>query len=386
MSAIVQDARVAIIGGGCVGLSVAFHLARIGVDGVVALEKEPIVGSCSTALGVGGIRRQFSTSINISLSLESIEEFLNFEKATGTPLDFRETGYLFTASSDAAFERLKRNVNFQNSRGVDSILLTRDELSDRWPCFETSDIMGAAFCSRDGVADPHTVAQGYAIAARQAGVRILESAEVIGIERESGKAKGVKTSGGTIKADKVLIASGAWSGVVASTAGESIPIAPLRRVCFSTGETPMLPANLPFSIDSDSGFWIRREGTGAIMGIPNAAEKPGSFDASIDWSLREKATEAGLKRIPSLVGASINKAWAGLYEMTPDNHPVIGEFSDCRGLFIAAGFSGHGFMHSPAAGIHTAELLAGVEPSLDISMLSPQRFKDGLLIKEDIWI
>jgi len=380
-----NQAAAVIIGGGCIGLSIAHSMARLGTRDIILIEREPILGSGSSGLGAGGIRQQFTTGINIRLSIESVKLFKHFREEVGEPIDFHQVGYLFLASTDRLWRQFQKSAELQHSLGVEVELLSPQEIGDRHPYLETSDLKGATFCATDGVADPHAVIQGYARAARARGVVIAENTAALDIEITDGRVTGVVTSQGRISTPTVVIAAGAWSATLGDMVGLTLPVSPLRRVCFITDELPSLPEAMPFVVDSHSGFWMRKESGGLLMGLPRPDE-PAGFNLALDWDLLAAVSEAGIKRVPLLARARVLRGWAGLYEMTPDHHPIMGPVPKCAGLYVATGFSGHGFMHAPAVGTHMAELIISGTSSLDISMLSVERFYTGNLVMEDLLV
>jgi len=377
-----NKASAVIIGGGVMGVSTAYHLAARGCQDVVLLEKAAFLGSEATGKCAGGIRYQFSTEINVRLSLLSLPMLVNFEEELGQQIDLRWTGYLFLLDNDADVCAYQAQVSMQNRLGVPSRMLSHDEAAQMVPLLNTADIMGGAYHARDGLADPSGVVQGYTAGARRRGVQLLTGVEVTGIRVQAGKVTGVQTSQGAIDAPVVVNAAGPWAGQVAAMAGVQLPVSPVRRQIAVTTPLPEVPADFPFVIDFSRNLYFHREGRGVLTGQSNVNEPPG-FNQSVDHNWTEQHLDNAIFRFPLLAKAGLLREWAGLYEVTPDAHPVIDRLADPLGFYVVAGFSGHGFMHGPAAGLLMSELiLDGQARSLDIQQLRLSRFAEGDLVKE----
>lgn len=377
-----RAAEVVIVGGGVMGVSAAYHLARRGCTDVVLLERNPFLGMEATGKCAGGIRYQFSTEINVRLSLLSLPMLDRFEEEIGQAIDLRRTGYLFLLDNEADVAAFRRNVAMQNRLGVPSQILTREEAQALAPLVQMEDILAAAWHAGDGLADPNGVVQGYATAARRLGAKIFTGIEARGIRVEGGRVTAVETTQGTISTPIVVDAAGPWAGQVAAMAGVDLPIVPLRRQIVVTTPLRGLPADFPFVIDFSRSLYFHREGEGILTGQSNPHEQPG-FDQSVDHRWTEQHLELATWRLPLLAQAGLLREWAGLYEVTPDAHPVIDRLAEPAGFVVVAGFSGHGFMHGPVAGLLVSELiLDGEARSLDIHQLRLSRFAEGDLVRE----
>lgn len=386
-----NTAEVVIIGGGVIGCSTAYHLARLGCRDVAVLEKDTL-GSGSTGKCPGGIRQQFSTELNIRLAMESVKFFERFEELTGSPADFRQNGYLILATSPEEMAAFRNNVALQTSLGVKVYLLSPQEAKEFVPWLNVDDVPGATFCPADGYATPHSVVQGFASAARKLGARILEETEVTGLEVVGDKIKGVLTSKSRIDAPVLVNAAGAYAGLVGKMVNIDIPIRPSRRHVFVTEPLPTTIrkaahwAKLPMVVDFHNGFWFRREGATLIFGMRNPEESE-SFNTSVDWGyLANSLGAVASRRLPFLTDTGIMNGQAGLHEDTPDNNAIMGKVPDVEGLYLACGCSGHGFMHSPAVGRLMAELILKGKTSPDISSLGLARFKTEAHQKEKCFI
>jgi sarcosine oxidase subunit beta len=376
-----KTADIVIIGGGVMGASAAYHLAQRGIKNVVLLEKEEFFGTGATGRCAGGVRYQFSTEINVRLSLESLPMIERFKEEIGQDVDYRQCGYLLVATNEKDAQVFKHNVELQNGLGVQTQLLSGDEVRARVPLMKFEDAIAGTFNPKDGLVDPNGVVAGYISAAQKLGVKALARAEVTGICVSGDQVEGVETAQGVIQTRMVLNTAGPWAGLVGQMAGVQIPIVPIRRQMFTTNALKEIPGDFPFVIDFAQSLYFHREGEGLLIGMSNQREKPG-FDQSIDEEFEMENFEAALERLPLLERASRASHWAGLYEVTPDAHPIFGG-SQVKGFTMCAGFSGHGFMHGPVAGkLMTEYILDGRFSTVDVSMLDLDRFEEGRLIKE----
>ncbi len=380
-----ETADVVIIGSGIVGSSVAYHLTAAGCRNVLVIEREAHQGQGSTGKSMGGVRAQFATPVNIQMSRYSINFFAQFDEIIGHPADYRPHGYLFVATSERHLEYLKSNRERQMTFGVTNVeLVTRADIVELVPQLRADDIVGGTYCPTDGFVDPHSVMMGFMLRARELGARLWLDTTVNGIEVEYGQVTGVMTTRGRVATRAVVNAAGPWAAEVARMAGASLPVVPLRRQLVPTEPFAQLPARFPMVIDMSNGFHFRREGLRILLAWNDPAETPG-FKTDFDPAFVEKILTRAAARVPCLADAQVNagRAWAGLYEMTPDHHAIIGAAPDVRGLYFVNGFSGHGVMHSPASGRVAAELiLEGQARLIDIAPLGVERFTTGKLLHE----
>lgn len=376
-----KTADMIIIGGGVMGASTLYHLAARGQKNVILLESEPYFGTGATGRCAGGVRYQFSTEINVRLSLESLPMIERFKDEIGQDVNYRQCGYLLVATNEHDAETFKRNVELQNRLGVGTELLNGDEVRKRLPLMKFEDAIAGTFHQKDGLVDPNSVVMGYINAAQRLGAKAFVNAAVTGIRVEGGKVRGVETTSGSVDAPVIVNAAGPWAGRIGEMAGVNIPITPVRRQMFTTNAMPQIPTDFPFVIDFAQSLYFHREGEGLLVGMSNQNEKAG-FDQNVDEEFELVNFEAGMARLPLLEHAQRASHWAGLYEVTPDAHPIYGK-TPVDGFFIVGGFSGHGFMHGPISGKLMAEyLLDGKFQTLDVSALDFERFAEGRLIKE----
>ncbi len=382
MAELPRTADVVIIGGGVMGTSTAYHLALKGCRNVLLLERESFFGIQATGKCAGGIRYQFGTEINVRLSLLSLPMLDRFEEELGQPIDLRYCGYLFLLTRPEDVAAFRAQVGMQHRLGVMTRWLEPGEVARMVPLINLEGVLAGTFHERDGLADPNSVVQGYVSGARRLGARLLNDVEVTGIEVESGRVQGVVTNRGKVSTPVVVNAAGPWAGEVGRMAGVDIPIVPVRRQIVVTGPIPEVPPDFPFVIDFAQSLYFHREGPGILTGMSNPNEPPG-FDQSVDEEWEVVHLEAAMKRMPILEKATLASHWAGLYEVTPDAHPILGRVPELEGFYIIGGFSGHGFMHGPICGLLLAEeILDGRAHTLDISSLSITRFREGRLIRE----
>ena len=379
-----KTADVVIAGGGCMGCSVAWHLAQLGITNVVLLEREPQLATGSTGKNAGGVRHQFSHPANIELSKESIGMIAHFENIVGVPIDFHQDGYLFLLSKAANVETFKRNVALQQRHGIDVRWVSNDDARTLAPGLDLTGVKGATYCPQDGVADPNGVTMGFAKGAQARGVEIVREVELTGVRLDSHRIAEVRTSKGTISTPVLVNAAGPWAKSIGRMLGVDVPVEPERRHIFIASppgggswdddrHRGRVPKSKLLVIDFESTFYFHREGGGLLFGMGDPDERPG-FDITVRWDFLPKVIEVAMQRLPALADAAVSHAWAGLYEMTPDHNPIIGPSVDVDGFYTIAGFSGHGFQHAPAAGRILADLIAGRNPQFDLSPFELDRF------------
>jgi sarcosine oxidase, subunit beta len=375
-------ADVVIIGGGIMGASTAYHLAKRGCTNVVVLEAGEMFGLGSTGLNAGGIRYQFATAVNIELSKLSIAMMERFAADMDQEVGLRRCGYLFMLDSEIDLEQFRKNVALQNAHDVPSRIVSASEIAALAPEVNVDGILGGSWCPRDGLVDPNGLLQGYVSHARRLGAAMLTSTPATSIDVEGGRVRRVVTNDGTIETSTVVIAAGPWSGQVGALAGIELPIVPIRRQIAVTAAIPGLRPDFPFVIDFSRALYFHREGAGILTGMSNRDE-PAAFDTSVDQDWRLHHLENAMERLPMLADAEIAAEWAGLYEVTPDDQPILGRMPQVDGLVVCAGFSGHGLMHGPAAGLLMAEeILDGRATTIDIDPLRFARFGAGISVGE----
>ncbi len=379
-----HTADVAIIGGGIVGSSIAYHLVAAGCKNVLVIERESTQGKGSTGKSMGGVRAQFSTPVNIQMSLYSIPFYASFEERLGYPCDYRPQGYLFCANSENHMAYLRANYEKQVAMGLKDVrLVAGDEIRSMFPLLRGDDIAGGSFCSTDGFVDPYSAMIGFMTWASDRGATLWKNATVTGIVKHGGNFE-VTATRDTVSAPTVVNCAGPWSAGIAKMVGVELPVEPLRRMLVPTEPFDQFPHTAPMIIDMSNGFHFRPESRGFLLAWNDPEETPG-YKTDFEPAFIEKILTRAADRVPVFENVAVNpkRAWAGLYEMTPDHHPILGESPEVPGFFFANGFSGHGVMHSPAAGKILSDLiLTGKTGLIDTSLLNFSRFAEGRMIHE----
>ncbi len=380
-----RTADVVIVGGGIVGSSIAYHLVEAGCRSVLVIERETSQGKGSTGKSMGGVRAQFATPVNIKMSLYSIPFYASFDDRLGHPCGYRPQGYLFCATSDRHMAYLRANYERQVSMGLDQVrLVTGAEISGMFPQLRADDIVGGSFCSTDGFVDPYSAMIGFMAWATDHGAELWKNTEVLAITSDDQGVCAVETSRGRVETRTVVNAAGAWAASIAAMVGIHLPVEPLRRMLVPTEPFDDFPHTAPMIIDMSNGFHFRPEGRGFLLAWNDPEETPG-FKTDFDPNFVEKILTRAASRVPCFENLPVNpkRAWAGLYEMTPDHHPILGSTPEVPGFFLANGFSGHGVMHAPATGKILCDLiLTGACDLVDASLLTLARFSENRLIEE----
>ncbi len=376
-----KPAAVAVVGGGVVGASVAWHLASRGVRDVVVLDQGAGPGQGSTGKATGGFRAQFGTAVNVRLSLMAREKLLRFAEDTGADPGYVQAGYLWLAANEQELAVLREGRAVQHAEGLtEAIEVSADEVARINPAVRLDGIAGGAFCPTDGFISPLAILQGYVAAARRLGVRFEWGREVTGLDRQGRRIVAVRTPTGTLAADKVVNAAGAWAAPLARLANVELPVTPLRRQVAVTVPCDLLPATMPMTIWAGDGFHLRvRDGRVLLLwptpGVPGRPD-----DASVDLEWVRAVVDKAHSRVPVLKKTVVDPSacWAGLYEMSPDKHAILGLAPGCDNFYLINGSSGHGVMHAPALGQLLGEIICdGRASSLDVRPLRPERFAEG---------
>jgi sarcosine oxidase subunit beta len=369
-----KTADVAIVGGGIMGASIAYHLTARGVSGIVVFEREEELGTGSTGKCAGGVRLQFSTAANVEMSRIGIAALKRFEQELGQPVDFKQNGYLFALTTAEHLETFRKNAEKQRSLGVPVEVLTPEEARGIVNELRIDDLVGATFCHEDGIANPHAIVQGYARGARRLGATFLKSAEVTAMEVRSNRVVSLTAGGERWEVGKVVNAAGPWAKVVAGYAGIVVPVEPVRRQYFITKPLEWIPDSFPLLIDWGTGVYMHKESGGMLVGESDLKEPP-SFHQQVDFDFLATVSEHAIARIPRLEEAEVATGVAGLYENSPDHNAILGAVPGIENFFCANGFSGHGMMHAPAVGLVLAELLTEAKArSVDLGPYAIERF------------
>jgi sarcosine oxidase, subunit beta len=379
------SAGAVVIGGGIVGVATAYELAKAGVRDVLLLEREAGLGLGSTGKCAGGFRHQFSSEVNVRLSLASARLIRSFTEDHGVPLDVHVEGYLFLCRDEATWASHRAAAAMQRHLGAEVDLLDAASCRELIPGLATDDVVGATFGQGDGIADPAGLVGGYATIARRAGVTIRTgvAVEAIRTSSDGSRATAVGTSLGEVRASLVVLAAGVWSRELGRSVGLDLPVEPHARQLVQTTDFKGRPERRTLVIDTSTMAFFHREGSGILMGVPPADDGPTFELATSDRFVAEELIPALIRVLPAVEDASFATTWTGLYEMTPDHHPLIGAVRSIDGLLVATGYSGHGFQHAPITGRLLAEIATtGEAATIDIHALRPERFAEGEPIVE----
>ncbi len=376
-----SSASVVIIGGGAMGSSIAYNLARMGASDIALLEQNVIAWG-STGRCAAGVREQWGTEINCRLSkrslgiLENLEEELEYSG----DIELIQKGYLILAYTGREWEQFRKNVSLQNSHGIPSQCITPQEAHDIVPMLNTEGLLGATFCSTDGHCNPFRLTVAYAEAAQRLGVQINTRTKVTGLIMKGDRVAGVRTNKGDIEADTVICTAGPYSQLIGEMAGVSPPNYAERHQILVT--EPVEPLQGPMVISFSRRFYCQQTPHGSfVMGMGDPNERK-SYDIGHSWQFLEETARVACDIMPPLKDLCVVRQWSGLYDMTPDSQPVLGLVPGVEGMFIASGWSGHGLMMAPVTGVLLAEMVLGMPASMDVSMLDVGRFERGDLVME----
>ncbi len=375
-------AEIAIIGGGVMGLSIAYQLARRGLTDVVVLERGYLAEGASGRNG-GGVRMQWSSELNVRLMQRSIEICRGLAHELGLNIWFRQGGYLFLGRSDAERRRMEKNVEVQNRCGVPTRMLAPEQARDLVPELCLDGIVCAAFNPRDGVLFPWPFLWGYATQAIRRGVEVHLHTDVTGLARE-GAGFRVATTKGEVRARRVVNAAGAWSPRVAALLGVELPNRPHRHEILST--EPLKPFLGPMVSLLSSGLYFSQSARGEIVtGIthPDTPEH-GEIRLGSRLSFLAHLAKELTALVPQLGDVKVLRQWAGPYDVSPDGHAILGEPDGVPGFFLACGFVGHGFMMAPVIGELYAEWLTGGARHEVFDRCRLGRFADGTSEREEM--
>ena len=373
---------IVILGGGVMGASVAYHLAARGARDILVIDRADGPGGGSTSRATGGFRAQYATAINVRLSLLSRQKLLRFREEIGGECGYEPVGYLWLASDAHEMGILAEARSVQHAEGLhEAVEVSVEDIARINPAVVLDGIAGGAFCATDGFIYPYGILEGYLSAAARLGVRIEWGVEALGLERDTGgSVNAVRTRTDTIPAGVVVNAAGAWAGDFACSCGVDEPVIPLRRQVARTVRTKALPWSMPMTIYCGDGFHLRVRDGRVLLLWPTPGVPGRPFDDSVDPVWVEQVTRMAHERLPVLrdVPVDLRCCWAGLYEMSPDKHAILGAAPGCANFFLVNGSSGHGVMHAPALGHLLAEIiLDGRAGTIDTTPLRPGRFAEN---------
>jgi glycine/D-amino acid oxidase-like deaminating enzyme len=377
-----RNPGVVIVGAGVMGASAAYHLAARGRRDVLVIDSGSAAGEGSTSRATGGFRAQYGTAINVRLSLLTRSKLRRFSDEVGGECGYVPAGYLWLASSAGVLKGLAEARALQHAEGLtEATAATPDEVALINPAIALDGILGGSFCPTDGFVRPLGILNGYLEAAQRLGVDVSWGEEAVDAERSaSGRITALLTTRRRIATDTVINAAGAWAGAFGSACGLNVPVSPLRRQVALTEPTRVLPDSMPMTIFTDDGFHLRVRDGRVLLLWPTPGLPGRPFDATVDAEWIDAVTAKAHARVPVLRDVPVDSAgsWAGLYEMSPDKHAILGAHPECENLFLINGSSGHGVMHAPALGHLLAEIvLDGRATTIDTHALRPERFSEG---------
>lgn len=372
---------VVVIGAGVIGASTAWRLAERGCR-VTVIDRAAGLGEGSTARATGGYRAQFATEINIRLSLLARDMLIAFEALTGVDPGYDPFGYLLLTQNDAELASLLEAQTIQHTLGLtEAVEVGVDDVIRLNPALAPDEFSGGVFCPTDGFIRPLRLLEGFAAAAKRLGVVFRFGEQPLAFDRnENGSIAAIRTSRSTISCGAVVNAAGAWAAGVASLANVVLPVTPAKRQVAATQPFDGLPREMPMTIFAGDGFHVRVRDDRVLLVQPKDHESADPFDTTFDGNWIDDVVTLAHRRVPCLRAASIDRdaCWAGLYEMSPDKHAILGALDEAPNLYFANGSSGHGVMHSAPLGLLVAEAIVdGAPHSIDATALRPSRFAEG---------
>ncbi len=375
-----KTADCIIIGGGVVGAAIAYYLAKAGMTDIVLVDAGYLANG-ATGRCAGGIRQQWSTEANTKLAIESVKTFKGLEDELDCDIEFLQGGYLVLAYNDDDVAQFEKNVDLQRGLGLDVEILSPSEIFERVvPELNTDGVRMATYCADDASANPFLTTKAYADAARRLGAAIELFTPVTRVLTEGGRIVGVETARGTVRAPIVVNAAGSHSAPLAKTAGVDLPVTPYRREILVT--EPLERFFHPMIISFSFGIYFRQVKHGAVIGGYGDPDEPPGFNEKSSLKFLETMSWKLSHLMPRLRAVKVVRQWAGLYDMTPDAQPILGELDEVKGFFQASGFSGHGFMIAPKVAMLVAQAVRDEEPDLNIDRLHPRRFAGGKITQD----
>ncbi|KLO21078.1 FAD-dependent oxidoreductase [Marinitoga sp. 1197] len=374
-----NKASVVIIGGGVIGVSIAYNLAKVGMKDVVLLEKKYLAYGATGRCGAG-VRQQWGTKQNCILSRESVKIFENINDILETDIniEFKQKGYLLLAYTEKEWNQFKKNVKLQNSFGINSKLLTPQEAKEIVPFLNTEKLLGAAFHDKDGHANPFLTTIAYAQAAERLGVEINKGVEVKDIYVKNGRIKGVYTDKGFIETEKVVNAAGGWSGEIGKMVGVDLPVYSERHEILAT--EPVNEILGPMVMSFSYNIYCQQTPNGSFV-MGEGPEKSVEKNIKSTWQFLESMAEKVTWLLPPTKNLRVVRQWAGYYNISPDHQPIVGDCKEIEGFYMAIGFSGHGFMLAPAVGILMKDIILSNKLTWEV-ILDIGRFERNEIITE----
>jgi glycine/D-amino acid oxidase-like deaminating enzyme len=380
---------VVIIGGGVTGSSIACNLRADGFKGsVVVVERDPTYQYASSSLATGGVRQQFGTVVNIQLTQYSVRFYEAFDETMAVNgekprAEFKQVGYLFLGNQKN-WPVLQRGVSLQKNHHVPVRLLAPEDIKTIVPHLNTDDLMGATFGPKDGVLDPNGVLQGFVKRAKSLSVHFLDD-EAVQITKDKSGVSGVVTKGGArLSTRSVVNAAGPWAQEVANMVGVDIPVVPVRRQIFVCRPSSDVQDQFPMVVDPTGTHWRSETGRRVLVAKARKDEPPGfNFKWERGYFMDDMWPDL-VHRYPPFDRLRIERGWAGLYAVSPDENAIYGEHPEIKGLYLANGFSGHGLMMAPATGKVMSEIVRlGRSETIDVTCLGLDRYEAGMPVIEE---
>jgi sarcosine oxidase, subunit beta len=378
-----SEAEVLVIGGGIMGLATAYNAALLGQQGIVVLDRSYLCSGASGRNG-GGVRMQWSSEDNVRLMMESVEICKRFASDMGVNVWFRQGGYLFLVKNEKLIPILEQNVRMQNQCGVPTRLIPPSEAAELVPGLNVAGVHVASYNPRDGVLFPWPFIWGYAHRALELGVRVFTFVEVTGFERHGKRISHVHTTKGSIRVGHVVNAMGAWSPDLAKKLGIELPNRPYRHEILTT--EPLKPFLDPMVTVLGEGIYFSQSMRGEIVGGMGDEHEPPGDDISSSLPFLRRFAQSATELLPALGNVQVVRQWAGLYDVSPDGRPILGESERCPNLSFLCGFTGHGFMMAPIIGKLCAERLVKGAKHEYFEKNGPDRFRDGIGKNEESMI
>ena len=375
-------ADVVIIGGGVMGSSILYNLAKRGVTNTLLLERD-VLASGSTSRSQAILRMHYSNEVTTKLAWDSLAIFKEFHETTGVPSGYTKTGYFIIVGPEDR-RAMEENVSMQRSVGVDTSVVTAEDVREIAPMVEPGDGEAFAYEPESGYADPYSVTTGYANAARERGARVRPNSPVTGVEINGDRVSAVLTADGRVETPIAVVATGPWSGPFLSSIGVDVPLRPIRHQVIMLRRPQDIVPDHPIIGDVVYDMSPRPDvGNITLIGVGEDEDaEPESFNQGVDMPMVERSFENLTRRMPGMASALFRGGWSGLFTTTPDWHPVLDRVDGIEGLYLAVGFSGHGFKLAPMIGVVMAELIMeGRTTSVDISELNLKRFDEGRLMR-----
>ncbi|MEO8514559.1 MAG: FAD-binding oxidoreductase [Ignavibacteria bacterium] len=380
-----QHSDVIIIGAGVIGSSIAYQLSCRGIKNTLVLDSGNAPGQGSTSKATGGFRSQFGSEMNIQLSLLARQKLLDFKDEHGIDPGYLQAGYLFLAQTNEEMKNLTLANSLQQKNGVkDAILVSSDDIRKLNPHINMQNITGGSFCRSDGFIEPMNILNGYVSSSQSMGVKYIYNEQVTKLNCIGSKMDSIETPNGKFSADLYVNAAGAWAGSLAGLALEYLPVKHLKRQVCRIKEKNTFPADTPMTIWVNSGFHFRMKDDHLILLYPCVPENNYNYDVTLEASWLDKVMAIAKQNIPAanVLNADFEGSWAGLYEMSPDEHLILGRSDFLENFYYANGASGHGVMHSPAIGELLANIICNKPNEIDVDILSPKRFTERKFIEQ----